>query len=139
MSDTSEAPVLRLGAKSDAGIELDPISKARLEKVQVLIAFANTEVASAESRLVEVRDEIDAITVDTKRRLKALIDEKARLEAKSQSNKSNSERLNATFREMLRAALVASGVAEERIDRFQVRIDSDLNILSVTEDASKET
>lgn len=137
MPDT-EAPVLTLGNSRKPGVELDPVTKAGLEKTHVLIAFANSEADSAEVRAIEVRDEIEAITVDTKRRLKALIEEKARLEAKVSTNKANSERLFELFKANLRKALIESGVAEDRVDHYQVRFDTDLNILSVTDDGTNK-
>lgn len=132
-------PVLSSGPKAPS-VELDPVTRVNLEKTQVLIAFANSEARSAEARLGEVRDEIESITVDTKRKLKALIEEKVRLEAKAQSNSSNSERLFALFRDNLRKALLAAGVSEERVDYYQVRLDPDLNIISITDEGEpKET
>jgi hypothetical protein len=131
-------PVLTVGSKN--GVTLDPVTQVNLEKTQVLVAFANSEADSAAARLVEVRDEIEAITVETKRRLKALIEDKVRLENKVQSNRANSERLFALFRENLRKALLAVGVPEERVDNYQVRLDPDLRIISITEeDGPKET
>lgn len=126
------APILTLGPKS--GITLDPVTRVGLEKTQVLVAFANSEAASAQARLNEVNDEIEAITVDTKRRLKVLVEEKVRLEGKAQNNRANSERLFTLFRENLRKALVSVGVPEDRVDNYQVRLDPDLNIISISEE-----
>ena len=122
--------------ETTATIELDTLTKAPLEKLQVLIAYATSEANSADQRLTEVRDEIEALTVDTKRRLKSLIEEKGRLEAKSQSNKSNAESLFTLFKDKMKTALITAGVPEDKVSGYQCRIDSDFNIVSVFDGAA---
>jgi len=123
---------------SVASVELDLVTKVSLEKMQVLMAFANSEAASASTRLQEVLDDIDSVSVDAKRRLKSLAEERARLDGRIQSNKLKAERMYAQFKSTLRSALLAFGVPEDRVDHYQVRLDSDLSIVSVFDDLTKE-
>lgn len=130
--DSTDTPIT---VESQLLPQLGGDAKNAIEKLQVMTAFADAEVSRAQSRLADVKDEIESISVDAKRRIKALAEERARLETSIQSNQSNAAVLRQRSTAVFKDVLVAQGFDPTSIDRYRIRMDGDFNVVGVHEDA----
>jgi len=119
-------------------IVIQETDRLRLERLQTLLAYANSQVATAGERLNEVNDEIEWVMADSKRRLKALEAERTKLDQKVKNEQATSAQMYREFQNAFFQALKAVGVEEGKLKDFKVETDSHLNIVRVYDATNPE-